>query len=387
MTLDVTKSEIITILLLAMVYEESITRAAKIKVIKNIIRESGDFGVAKGILRHISRAAWNKAETEYERAVGLSIKVFSILDHHYPPQLRFMADPPPVLFMRQKKVNDETGFCCSNYLKAIAIVGMRDSSFEGRAFARDLSKELTKMGATIVSGLALGIDTAAHQGALLGYQEAECLSSGIAVLGSGVEAIFPERNLNLAEQIIESGGVILSEYGVNTAPRSHFFPERNRIISGLCAATVVVEARLRSGSLITARLALEQGREVFAVPGSVNSERSSGTNALIKDGAHVLTSIQDIVSVLGSFEPSNRTAGGKKIASDSNSGPKDGISDDLRSLTGVLRQKESVTLDELIDLTGIPAQKLSSQLLTLEIKGEVFRFPGNIYSLNRFVDN
>lgn len=220
-------------------------------------------------------------DSELKRARSLAIEIVTLLDAEYPPLLRQIDNPPAVLYVRGNHHIDTT--------RTLAVVGTRRASRYGTMTATKLSRELAKRGIVIVSGLAVGIDTAAHRAAL-------AAGSTIAVLGSGLPHIYPTINERLSNEISENGGSIVSEYPLDAAPARWTFPQRNRIIAGLSRGVLVVEAPQRSGALITARLALEQGREVFAVPGNITSSASAGPNALIKDGATPVASANDVLS-------------------------------------------------------------------------------------------
>ena len=222
-------------------------------------------------------------EAELAKVIRRGYDVFCWDDRGYPTNLRKTPQPPPLLYVRGRiEEQDEL---------SVAIVGTRQVSAYGREVARDLGKELARHGVTVVSGLALGVDTVAHQAAV------DAGGRTIAVLGSGVDQIYPARNRRLALQVIEQGALV-SEYPLGTKPEASNFPPRNRIISGLSLAVVVVEAGKRSGALITADFAAEQGRDVFAVPGSILSPGSDGCNRLIQDGAIPVTSINDLLESL-----------------------------------------------------------------------------------------
>ena len=213
----------------------------------------------------------------------MKIEEIFIENKEYPEQLRNIYDPPLKLYvLGNKQILNQKG---------IAIVGTRKATEYGKKVAFQFAKELCKKGINIISGLALGIDTYAHMGAL----QPECTGKTIAVLGSGLDEIYPKENIDLAKQIIKSGGCIISEYSIGTKPEKLNFPQRNRIISGLSEGVLVVEAGEKSGSLITADFALEQGREVFAVPGNISSNVSIGTNNLIKQGAKLVTCCEEIL--------------------------------------------------------------------------------------------
>ena len=213
-----------------------------------------------------------------------NIQILTIKDEDYPYLLKQIYDPPSVIYiMGNKKILSQNG---------IAIVGSRNCSLYGQKIAKYLSYQLAKKGIHIISGLARGIDTFSHMGTL------QAKGKTIAVLGSGLDVIYPPENAKLAEKIVESEGCLVSEYIVGTKPLGEHFPVRNRIISGLASGVVVVEASEKSGSLITVDFALEQGKNVYAVPGNINSPNSLGTNSLIKQGAKIVTSIEDILEDL-----------------------------------------------------------------------------------------
>ena len=209
----------------------------------------------------------------------MKIEEISINSKEYPKNLKNIYDPPKKIYLIGNKD--------LLYQKGIAIVGARDATQYGKKIAYDLAKELSEQNIVIISGLAIGIDSYAHKGSLE--------KGTIAVLGSGIDNIYPKENLELAREIIKNKGCIISEYPLGTKPERLHFPQRNRIISGLSDGVVVIEASKKSGALITAEFALEQGKEVFAVPGDINKKQSEGTNQLIKDGAILLTSATDIL--------------------------------------------------------------------------------------------
>lgn len=215
------------------------------------------------------------------------IEEISIKNNKYPNQLKNIYDPPAKLYVLGNwSILNQRNF---------AIVGSRKATQYGKKIAMQISKELAENGLNIVSGLAIGIDSYAHLGCL----QVKDAGKTIAVLGSGLDVIYPKENRKLAEQIINSGGCIISEYPIGSKIEKNNFPQRNRIISGLSEGILVVEASPKSGALITAEFGAEQGKEVFAVPGDINKEQSEGCNLLIKDGANVVTSSQDIIDIIG----------------------------------------------------------------------------------------
>jgi DNA processing protein len=271
------------------------------------------------------------------------------LDGDYPSQLREMADPPVLLYGKGRR--ELLGQNC------LAIVGSRSATPQGEANAEAFAQVLSEAGITIVSGLALGIDAAAHRGGLKGT------GSTVAVVGTGLDRVYPARNKALAHAIAEKG-LLLSEFPLGTISLPGHFPKRNRIISGLSHAVLVVEAALNSGSLITARLALEQGREVMAIPGSIHSPLSKGCHALIKQGAKLVESAQDIVEELAwpAMPPVF-------------SGREDNGNEPLLQHLGF----DPVSLDQLSERSGLTVEALSAKLLTLELEGRVTQLPGGRY--------
>jgi DNA processing protein len=274
----------------------------------------------------------------------------------YPPLLAEISDPPAVLFVAGHRE------CLAQ--RHIAVVGSRNPSPAGAQSAHDLAATLAAAGIGIVSGLALGIDAAAHRGALKGG------GVTIAVAGAGPDRIYPSQHRKLAKEIIAGGGALVSEFPPGTEPKASHFPRRNRIISGLSLGTLVVEAALRSGSLITARLAAEQNRDVFAVPGSIYNPLSRGCNDLIKQGAKLVQSAEDILEELqfpAAFTP--------EAAPDSLE------NEDPSPFPGLLKciAYDPTSVDTLVAVTGSPAEIVASQLLLLELQGFVATAPGGCY--------
>jgi len=216
----------------------------------------------------------------------MKIEKIMITNKEYPEKLKNIYDSPNAIYvLGDKEILKE---------KAIAIVGNRQATEYGKKIALQMAKDLTEKGINIISGLAIGIDTCAHIGSL----KAQMYGKTIAILGSGIDEIYPKENVELARQIIKSGGCIISEYPLGTKPNKKNFPQRNRLISALSDGVLVVEAGIKSGALITADFAIEQGKEVFAIPGDINKDQSIGCNLLIKDGAKIVTVIQDILEEL-----------------------------------------------------------------------------------------
>lgn len=304
-----------------------------------------------------SGAALNTARKELDR---LEKKGFSLLtsdDKGYPRLLREIYDPPLALYVAGHPEALEG--------PAVAVVGSRRVTPYGRAVADRLSGDLAERGLVVVSGLARGVDTAAHRGALEKGRTA-------AVLGSGLERVYPRENRGLFTAVAGTGAVI-SEFTLDAEPLGYHFPLRNRIISGLALGVVVIEASERSGSLITARLALDQGREVMAVPGNVTSPQSRGANGLVKAGARLVESWEDVVEELPLETKSALLAGTPR---EQESACLDG---EESLIMGSLAADGTVHVDEILDRTGLSVPVLLSALLKLELKRMVIQHPGKRY--------
>ena len=282
-----------------------------------------------------------------------AVAIITLNDAAYPKNLKNIYDPPPLLYVK--------GALSSSDHKAFAIVGSRNASEYGLTATERISRELAVHGITIVSGMARGIDSCAHDGALAARGRT------IAVLGSGIDVIYPPENRRLYESITSHGAVV-SEFSMGTKPNAYNFPARNRIISGLSLGVLVVEASLHSGSLITAQLALEQGRDVFAVPGNVHSYKSKGTHKLLKDGARLVESAQDIleeIRVNDSAAAIRKEQPNKTIL----------LSGELQSVYQQLHE-EPLHMDEIIAKTGFTSSRLSALLLELELNNLIQQLPG-----------
>jgi DNA processing protein len=287
-------------------------------------------------------------------------KIVTLTDTEYPPLLLQISDPPPFLYV----FGQLTGS-----IRNIAVVGSRIATRYGISTTRRLCHDLVKLNMTIASGMAVGIDSAAHEGALMGK------GNTIAVLGSGLERVYPEQNRKLFHQIAENGAVI-SEFPLKTEPDAHNFPRRNRIISGISLGTVVVEATKRSGSLITARLAAEQNRDVFAVPGSIQSFKSTGTHTLIKQGAKLVEHAQDIMEELSHLI---KTPVEKDKPADCITKKISQLSPDERVVFDSLGPYP-VHIDDIARKLSFEAGRLSSILLQLELRGMAQQSPGKFFS-------
>jgi len=285
----------------------------------------------------------------YNNTMESKIKSISLKDVSYPLLLKEIPNPPSNLYVLGRFFDESI----INVPK-IAIVGTRKASAQGKAFARKISGELTRMGLIIVSGLAMGIDSAAHEGAL------EVEGKTIAVLANGLGKIYPALNQNLGEKVLEFGGVIISEHGSETPYFKGQFLKRNRIISGLCQAVIVIEAPQRSGSLATARLAAEQGREVFVVPGPINHPNYVGSHQLIRDGARLVGSVEDVLEDLGL---ANHKA---EIASRLLEKIKD--KNQLVILRAIREAGQPLNVDKIVQLTKLEPQIVGQTLTFLVIR-------------------
>jgi DNA processing protein len=282
----------------------------------------------------------------------------------YPRLLALIPDPPLVLFVQ--------GDAANLGLPQVAIVGSRNPTALGRDTACQFAEHLVRLGLGVTSGLALGIDAASHRGALRGS------GCTIAVLGCGLDTVYPSENTALAAEIVANGGALVSDLPVGTPPLKHHFPRRNRIISGLAAGTLVVEAALQSGSLITARLAGEQGREVFAIPGSIHNPMARGCHRLLRQGAKLVESVEDILSELGPIL--GETAG---FVTRSCETPSASVRPRLDKEYEILLDAlgfQAFGLDALVARSGLKTEAVASMLLILELDGRIQQQPGGRYS-------
>ncbi len=297
-----------------------------------------------------------QAAKELEEAHSLGVQIIPFDSPRYPKRLKEIPDPPVLLYVKgDLKAQD-------NF--SVAVVGSRKCTPYGKRIAYEFSKAFASSQITVVSGLALGIDSAAHRGAI------DANGRTIAVLGSGIDRIYPASNAKLASSIVNGHGAVVSEFPFGTKPNKFNFPFRNRIISGISLATVVVEAAEKSGSLITARLAGEQGRDVFAVPGNITSKMSAGTNALIKDGAYPITAPSDLFAfekeLSSLFKESNNK--GEELSSE-------------EKLILSFLENSGMTPDKISEVTGIPLHRVVSLISYLEVKGFVGRRGGRYFKL------
>lgn len=300
---------------------------------------------------------WHGAIAEQRsRAESVGARLVLEEDDEYPAQLRAIPAPPPFLFLRGELLSEDT--------LAVALVGSRHATSYGIQTAERLAEDLAARGITVVSGFARGIDTAAHRGALRGGGRT------VAVLGSGVDVIYPSENRRLVDQVMKAGA-LLSQFPMGASPLQHHFPLRNRTIAGLCLGTVVVEAAEQSGALITAGYAGELGREVFAVPGSVNSATSRGSHRLIQDGAKLVQGWADVIAEL----PPVWRRCLKEPEAPAAESPPEGDEGQILALLGA----EPLHIEQLIERSGLASGRTAALLVTLELRGWVRQLPGQMY--------
>ncbi|MCU0554353.1 MAG: DNA-processing protein DprA [Syntrophales bacterium] len=310
---------------------------------------------------------WEQARAELAKAECEGVSIITCEDPAYPERLRRIYDPPPLLYIKGSLDTADI---------PVAVVGSRNASPYGRYVTEKLSRELAQRGATVVSGLARGIDTCAHRGALAARGRT------IAVMGCGIDVIYPPENRKLHGEIASNGAVV-TEFAFGTEPDRPHFPARNRIISGLSLGVLIVEAGEKSGSLITARCALEQNREVFAVPGGIDLPGSRGTNRLLRQGAKLVETVEDILEeILPQLERPNVT---EERFARTNSAQQDrpgreALTDNESRLLGFITEKPQ-DADTLIKRTGLAAAEALSLLLSLELKGYIVQLPGKRFTV------
>ena len=311
-----------------------------------------------GLRAYLRKPDWAAVEQDLEWLAQEDCHILALDDPAYPSLLREIHDAPPLLFLRGEPRQLEN--------PQLAVVGSRNPSVIGKETAYEFSRSLARAGMVITSGLALGIDAASHRGAIDGAGQT------VAVFGTGLDRVYPARNRDLARAIVEQGGLLVSEYPPGTQPLPGNFPRRNRIISGMSLGTLVVEAALRSGSLITARLATEQGREVFAIPGSIHNPLARGCHRLIREGAKLVETAQDILVELAPqlqavLELPDAPQGGQEEAG--------ALDEEYQRLLGSLGDAPS-GIDQLVERSGLTAEAVSSMLLLLELQGYVISTAG-----------
>lgn len=319
-------------------------------------------------LQDLLQLSWAWLQQDPERR-----RILTLGDPSYPPSLLNMEDPPTLLYGMGSPHAWQPDGLASACARSVAVVGSRNPTPQGAANARQFAQSLAQAGLTVVSGLALGVDGAAHEGALLGAAVDQLAT--VAVVGTGLDRVYPKQHLDLAHRIAQRG-VLLSEYPLGTPPLPANFPKRNRIISGLARGTLVVEAALKSGSLITARLAAEQGKDVFAIPGSIHSTQARGCHALIKQGAKLVECALDVLEEL-------HLAPIPAIAIDSVAGSvaTAGVEGDFDADSGLISALgfDPVSLDVLQARTGMDTPSLQAQLMTMELQNRVARLPGGLF--------
>lgn len=308
----------------------------------------------------MSKKSVDRAEEEWARAAELGVQIVDILDDAYPPMLREIYDPPVILYIRGKRWDPAA--------PQLAIVGTRRPTPYGTNCAERLAEDLAKRGLTITSGLARGIDACAHRGALRS-------GSTYAVYGCGLDFVYPRENRKLAE-MVEENGAVLSEFPLGTPPAPQNFPIRNRIIAGMALGVMVVEAAEYSGSLITVRMGLDSGREIFAVPGNITSEKSFGPHVLIRQGAKLVTNWQDVVEELP--HPVREKILAPLIAQ-MQAQPEPQLTESERLVWKALPIQDAVAVDVLLDKLPLSASEVYSALLEMEMRELVRQLPGKKY--------
>lgn len=319
-------------------------------------RASGDLPEAARLA--LREPDWAAVDVDLAWSVLDGNRILSLAGPDYPDQLREIPDPPPLLFVH--------GDASCLHTPQLAMVGSRNPTPGGRDTAQVFAEHLAGAGLTITSGLALGIDTAGHQGALAAGGRT------IAVMGTGLDRVYPARNRDLAHAIAAAGGALVTEFPLSTPPQPENFPRRNRLISGLSLGTLVVEAALRSGSLTTARHAVEQGREVFAIPGSIHNPLARGCHALIRQGAKLVEIAEDILEELR-YEVMDRSSPRPESNTEA-----DTLSVEHAQLLDYMGF-DDISVDQLAARSGLTAAAVSSMLLILELEGRVISRAGGRY--------
>jgi len=352
-------------------FRQLINRYGSADAALDILPELTLRGGAKSVPRICSI---EQAQDEIEQLETIGARLVSISDVDYPFLLKHIHSPPPLITMR--------GQLSRNNNKTIAIIGARNASAAGRKMAQTIAEELGEQDYMVISGLARGIDSAAHGGAIK--------TGTIAVFAGGIDQIYPKENAALAEEIIEHGGAHISEMTFGSMPRAKDFPRRNRLVSGISRGVLVIEAALRSGSLITARYGLEQNREIFAIPGSPMDPRAAGTNKLIKDGAKLVTGAPDILEEfeLGKNAPdlflSEDSAEVDLLPADPSEidihSQGEASAGDHQTVLNSL-SVTPVAIDDLIDATSLSAPIVQTILLELDLAGRIERSSGQLVAL------
>jgi len=341
-----------------------------------LVASREDLRQVEGIGEEVARSVmlWRDAvdlDAELARIEKAGVSVVTRDDAGYPKHLREIYDPPLVLYVRGE-MSDRDAL-------SIGVVGSRRTTIYGQEMSRKLAYQLARVGVTVVSGLARGIDTEAHRGAL------QAKGRTVAVIGCGIDIMYPAENKKLADDIVEKGGAVVTEFPFGVKPDKQNFPMRNRIISGWSLGVVVVEANLKSGALITAKQAMEQGREVFAVPGRADSILSRGTNRLIKDGAKLTEDVEDILTEFEYLLP--RAAEELHDGAATLARPVEGtkaalVLTEMEAKVMAQIREDETAIDEIIRGSGLTSACVSATLLALEMKRIVRQLPGKLYVRN-----
>ncbi len=316
------------------------------------------FGSVEGVLRAGKKAdidaIWKAVDKEIELAAASNVQIVTFFDENYPALLKEIYDPPFLLYVKGRLPKDS--------ITCLAVIGSREATLHGLEMASAMGRDLAGAGAVVVSGLARGIDSAAHRGAL------EAGGCTLAILGCGLSRMYPPENKKLAEEISQNGALI-SEFTMKEGPRLHHFPMRNRIISGISRALVVVEAREKSGALITVGCALEQGRDVYVLPGNAGSKKTLGSNGLLKQGAIPVTDASDILPDFGLTMKEKRSSKTRAAS----------LSQEENKLLRLLDGAQSLHMDEIVEKSALPPQKAMTLLTSLAVKGAVRELPGKYF--------
>ena len=321
----------------------------------------GQLGLAHQTIDALRRPDQAAIDRDLEWSTAAGNHIITCHDPGYPALLKQIPDPPPLLY-----IHGDASLLCEPQL---AMVGSRNPTASGRQTATDFARHLSAAGLVITSGLALGIDAASHRGAL------DADNPTIAVMGTGLDRVYPARHRELARDIA-TRGTLVSEFPVGTPPSAENFPRRNRIISGLSLGTLVVEAALRSGSLISARYALEQGREVFAIPGSIHNPLARGCHHLLRQGAKLVETAQDVIDELGALAGACLPA---PAGNDMTAARSSELGPEYHQLIDYI-EYEATSVDLLVEKTGLTPAEVSSMLLQLEMNGYIASSPGGIYN-------
>ena len=310
---------------------------------------------------------WSAINKIISRVNEIGAQIVCYNDERYPERLKEIEDPPLIIYCK-----GNTELLNSDQL---AIVGSRSSTVSGKEVARSFASQLANQGVTVTSGLALGIDAASHQAAL------NTVGNTIGVIAQGIDLVYPKRHKKLYQDIVDSGGLIVTEFSPGVSPRAGHFPKRNRIISGLSLGVLVVEAEIKSGTLVTARLALEQNRDVFAVPGSINNPMSAGCHWLIKQGAKLVENVADILIELNNYSDNiglNYKRENKKALDTKKSGDSHLLIDPLLASVDY----ETTPVDKVVSRSKLPIEEVLTRLTVLELRGLVTAVPGGYLKLN-----